>query len=68
MKLPNWMNTTSKWLVYVGAITWGTVQWFQFNLIELVGGMGPTWAMPTAYTLVGLAGILVLAKDMKWVS
>lgn len=51
-------------LVLIGAINWGLVGLFRFNLVEAIFGAGPTGAGSTVsriiYVLVGLAGIALL--------
>lgn len=44
-------------LVIIGALNWGLIGFFQFDLVAtLFGGMG-TWLSRIVYALVGLAGI-----------
>ena len=43
-------------LVIVGAINWGLVGAFDFNLVSTIFS-SITWLMKTVYILVGLAGI-----------
>ena len=51
------MDTLALILVIVGALNWGLVGLFQFDLIaSIFGGMSSTIAR-VLYTLVGLAGI-----------
>lgn len=51
------MDTLALILVIVGALNWGMVGLFQFDLIaSIFGGVGSTVAR-VLYTLVGLAGI-----------
>ncbi len=51
------MDTLALILVIVGALNWGMIGLFQFDLIAAIfGGMGSTFAR-VLYTLVGLAGI-----------
>lgn len=51
------MDTLALILVIVGALNWGMVGLFQFDLIaSIFGGVGNTVAR-VLYTLVGLAGI-----------
>ena len=51
-------------LVAIGAVNWGLVGAFQFNLVEkLLGDMtGPARAV---YVLIGLAGVLKLVSLVK---
>lgn len=51
------MDTLALILVIVGALNWGMIGLFQFDLIaSIFGGMGSTVSR-VLYTLVGLAGI-----------
>lgn len=51
------MDTLALILIIVGALNWGMVGLFQFDLIATIfGGMGTTVSR-ILYTLVGLAGI-----------
>ena len=44
-------------LVVIGAINWGCIGIFQFDLVAAIfGGMGTVWSR-IIYTLVGLAGV-----------
>ena len=51
------MDTLALILVIVGALNWGMIGLFQFDLIAAIfGGMGSTISR-ILYTLVGLAGL-----------
>ena len=43
-------------LVIIGALNWGLVGFFNFNLINAIFGMG-TWISRIIYSIVGLAGL-----------
>jgi len=47
-------------LVVVGAINWGLVGLFNFNLVEVVFGAVP-WLERLIYVLVGVAGVVLIA-------
>ena len=48
-------------LIIIGAINWGLVGFFQFDLIAaLFGGMG-AWFSRTIYAIVGIAGLYGLS-------
>ena len=47
-------------LVVVGAINWGLVGLFNFNLVALVLG-SVTWLERLIYVLVGVAGVILMA-------
>lgn len=46
-------------LVVVGAVNWGLVGLFNFNLVELVFGAVP-WLERLIYVLVGVAGVVLI--------
>ena len=51
------MDTLALILVIVGALNWGMIGLFQFDLIAAIfGGMGST-SSRILYTVVGLAGL-----------
>jgi uncharacterized protein len=61
------MNATFKTLVVIaaiGAINWGLIGFFNFNLVDAIFGAGARMdtgvASRVVYALVGLAGIAVL--------
>lgn len=49
----------SMWLVIVGAINWGLVGAFQYNLVNKILG-SVTWLERIVYILVGLSGIVLI--------
>ena len=46
-------------LVIIGAINWGLVGLFKFNLVETIFS-SITWLLATIYVLVGLAGLYTI--------
>jgi len=47
-------------LIIIGAINWGLVGFFQFDLVAtLFGGMG-AWLSRLVYALIGIAGLYAL--------
>lgn len=51
---------TALTLVIIGAINWGLVGFFQFDLVAMLfGGMG-SWVSRIIYALVGIAGLYTL--------
>lgn len=48
------LNITAQILLVIGAINWGLVAWFDFNLVTAIFGVG--LAADIVYTLVALAG------------
>ena len=50
------LDFTALTLVIIGAINWGLIGFFEFNLVDtLVGSID--WLARTIYALVGVAGI-----------
>ena len=47
----------------IGAINWGLIGFFNFNLVELVFGIG--WLTQVVYMVVGLCGLYLLTFYMK---
>ncbi len=45
-------------LTIVGAVNWGLIGFFQFNLVEAVFGLG--WLARIVYAVVGLCGLYLL--------
>ena len=45
-------------LVIIGAIVWGLIGIFNFNLVEAIFGFG--WIARIIYTLVGISGLYCL--------
>ena len=48
-------------LIVIGAINWGLVGFFQFDLIAMVFGGTGGWFARLIYALVGLAGLYSLS-------
>ncbi len=54
----DWVALT---LVIIGAVNWGLIGFFQFDLVAtLFGGMS-SWISRIVYALVGLAGLYCLS-------
>ena len=52
---------TALTLIIIGAINWGLIGFFQFDLIAtLFGGMG-SWTSRIIYAIVGLSGLYGLS-------
>ena len=64
------MNTLQKIclvLTIIGALNWGMIGLFQFNLVEAIFGGADEMLPRIIYTLVGIAGIInvgLLFKDL----
>lgn len=56
----NWFNLPSKILVIAGAINWGLVGAFGYNLVESLLGAGNFIAVKFVYIAVGVAGVYKL--------
>jgi hypothetical protein len=54
----NWICLT---LIVIGAINWGLVGFFQFDLIAAIFGGMSSWVSRVIYALVGLAGLYSLS-------
>lgn len=50
------LNVIAQVLIIVGAINWGLVAWFDFNLVSAIFGYD-TLMTNIVYTLVGVAGL-----------
>jgi uncharacterized protein len=60
----NWLAWVTAILVIVGAINWGLVGAFDFNLVNVIfGTIG--WLETTVYILVGISGIIELGMLFK---
>ncbi|MCL2416117.1 MAG: DUF378 domain-containing protein [Defluviitaleaceae bacterium] len=44
-------------LIVIGAINWGLIGFFQFDLIAAIFGGVSAWFSRTIYALIGLAGL-----------
>jgi uncharacterized membrane protein YuzA (DUF378 family) len=56
----NWYDWVSWILVFVGALNWGLVGVFDWNLVETI--LGTSSVTRVIYTLVGLAALYELYK------
>ena len=57
MKSLNWIALT---LVIIGAINWGLIGFFNFDLVTTIFGGGLYWISRIIFAIVGLAGIYCL--------
>ncbi len=55
-----WLHMVAFLLMAVGAVTWGTVALFQFNVVDMVFGAGSQLGQ-LVYVLVGASGLYMLA-------
>ena len=56
----NWLDYTLLTLVIIGAINWGLIGFFNFNLVALIFG-SMSWISRIIYALVGLSGLYLLS-------
>ena len=47
-------------ITIIGAINWGLIGFFQFNLVSFIFGNG-TWLTRVIYALVGLSGLYLIS-------
>lgn len=47
-------------LVVIGAINWGLIGFFNFNLVDTLFGIGSTFSR-IVYALIGIAGLYALS-------
>lgn len=55
-----WLHMVAFLLVVVGALTWGTMALFSFNVVDTVFGVGSQLGQ-LVYVLVGVSGLYLLA-------
>mgnify|MGYP002561389167 CR=1 FL=1 len=54
------LNFTALTLVIIGAINWGLIGFFNFNLVGMLTGGSTSLIARVIYALVGIAGIYML--------
>ncbi len=54
------LDITALTIVIIGAINWGLVGFFNFNLVGMLTGGGTSFIARIIYALVGIAGIYML--------
>ena len=52
----NWLDYTFLSLVIIGAINWGLIGFFRFDLVEFLFG-DMSWLSRIVYSLVGISGL-----------
>lgn len=55
-----WLDYTSLALVIIGAVNWGLIGIFKFDLVAFLFG-SMSWLSRIIYSLVGLSGLYVLS-------
>ena len=58
------MDCTALTLTIIGAVNWGLIGFFNFNLVAFFFG-GMTWISRIIYALVGLCGLYLISFYMK---
>ncbi|MCL2396928.1 MAG: DUF378 domain-containing protein [Defluviitaleaceae bacterium] len=48
-------------LIVIGAINWGLIGFFQFDLVAAIFGGMSAWVSRVIYALIGLAGLYALS-------
>lgn len=59
----NWLDVTALILVVIGALNWGLVGAFGFNLVSAIFGTGAIARI--IYVIVGLAGLFTVWTAIK---
>ncbi|MBO8164035.1 MAG: DUF378 domain-containing protein [Brevibacillus sp.] len=54
------MDRLALLLVMIGALNWGLIGLFQFDLVAFLFGGMDSWISRVVYTLVGVAGIYAI--------
>jgi len=63
-KYKKWFINTAMIFGSIGALTWGTVELFDFNIISSAFG-SISWLQSSVYYLIALGGIMGLYKAFK---
>ena len=58
------MDCTALTLTIIGAVNWGLIGFFNFNLVAFLFG-SMTWISRIIYALVGLCGLYLISFYMK---
>lgn len=56
----NWLQRTALTLIIIGAINWGLIGFFQFDLVAMIFGGQDSLLARVVYALVGLSGLYAL--------
>ena len=59
------LDLLSAILVFIGALNWGLVGAFHFNLVHSIFGSVSNVAVHVIYVIVGLFGIYHFLRDLK---
>jgi uncharacterized membrane protein YuzA (DUF378 family) len=52
-------------LTIIGAINWGLIGFFQFDLVAAIFGGQDSWLARVVYSIIGIAGLINLALLFK---
>ena len=55
-----WLDYITLTLVIIGAVNWGLIGFFQFDLVAFIFG-NMSWISRIVYALVGLSGLYMLS-------
>jgi uncharacterized membrane protein YuzA (DUF378 family) len=58
------INTTALILIIIGALNWGLIAFFSFNLVAFLLGGSASMASKIVYGLVGLAGLWTIYASL----
>lgn len=56
----NWLDYTLLTLVIIGAVNWGLIGFFRFDLVAFIFG-DMSWISRIIYALVGIGGLYVIS-------
>ena len=56
----NWLDYTLLTLVIIGAINWGLIGFFKFDLVAFLFGQ-MTWLSRIVYAIVGISGLYTIS-------
>ena len=56
----NWLDYTLLTLVIIGAVNWGLIGFFRFDLVAFIFG-DMSWLARIVYALVGIAGLYMIS-------
>ncbi len=60
------LNFTALTIVIIGAINWGLIGFFNFNLVGMLTGGGTSFIARIIYALVGIGGLYMLTMYSKF--
>lgn len=57
----NFIDAIALILVIIGAINWGLIGFFQFDLVAFIFGGMDSWISRIIYALVGISGVYAIS-------